>query len=321
MWTDDVFGSLRDFVARTSDDLYLLSPYLKLPALRDVLAAGRPRTVTVVTRWRTADVLAGASDVDVYPFLRRRSAALLIHPRLHAKVALNSAGEILVATANVTARGLGLVPRPNVECAAVLDCRDRRPRDWVDEVVRESHVVSDAMYEAFRHHLDAADGDRRATPGEFDFAAWARRTARDDADALPVTESPGRLCQALAALASGQVIAPAVREAARADADLLQLSRCDWPTAERCLGERFFSLPSVRRVERLLDRPRYFGELKRFLRRRSLTRPTDASELTRRVQTLLCWLTELGPGEYVVDRPHHSQRIRRRRPPGVRRGA
>ena len=71
-------------------------------------------TITVVTRWRPTDILAGASDLDVFDLAQSKSTRLLLRHDLHAKL-FAADDECLVGSANVTDTALGWRTPANLE--------------------------------------------------------------------------------------------------------------------------------------------------------------------------------------------------------------
>lgn len=85
-----------------------------LPTRRADVPWRAPQRDTVVTRWRPADLLAGASDLDVFDLAQSRSARLLLRHDLHAKL-FAADDECLVGSANVTDTALGWRTPANLE--------------------------------------------------------------------------------------------------------------------------------------------------------------------------------------------------------------
>lgn len=93
----------------------IVAPFMRSEALSRLLdSVPEGVETTVVTRWRPADLLAGASDLEVYDIARSRGAALYIRHDLHAKYfAADEA--CLIGSANVTLTALGWRTPANLE--------------------------------------------------------------------------------------------------------------------------------------------------------------------------------------------------------------
>lgn len=96
-------------------DVLVVAPFIRARALERLLDSVSPdATITVVTRWRPADLLAGASDLDVFDLVQSRSARLLLRHDLHAKL-FAADNKCLVGSANVTDTALGWRMPANLE--------------------------------------------------------------------------------------------------------------------------------------------------------------------------------------------------------------
>ena len=108
---DDVL----DLLSGARRDVLIVAPFIRARALERLLDRVLPEaTITVVTRWRPADLLAGASDLDVFVLAQSRSAQLLLRHDLHAKL-FAADDDCLVGSANVTDTALGWRTPANLE--------------------------------------------------------------------------------------------------------------------------------------------------------------------------------------------------------------
>ena len=108
---DDVL----DLLGRAQRDVLIVAPFIRARALVRLLDRVLPTaSITVVTRWRPADLLAGASDLDVFDLAQSRSVRLLLRHDLHAKL-FAADDQCLVGSANVTDTALGWRTPANLE--------------------------------------------------------------------------------------------------------------------------------------------------------------------------------------------------------------
>lgn len=139
---------------RATDSVVLVAPFVKAHALSRVLEALPARiSVKVVTRWIPEEIAAGVSDLEAWELLRcRESATLSLYPSLHAKY-FRFDGQVLVGSANLTARALGWTSQPNLEILV------ERPTQEL--VAFEHHLldraiaVDEDLYRAMRVAADA----------------------------------------------------------------------------------------------------------------------------------------------------------------------
>ena len=93
----------------------IVAPFIRSEALTKLLNAVPPEVdTTVVTRWRPLDLLAGASDLEVFDVASEKPAQLLLRNDLHAKL-FAADDECLVGSANVTNLALGWRQPANLE--------------------------------------------------------------------------------------------------------------------------------------------------------------------------------------------------------------
>ena len=78
-----LFIHLERQVAKNNQPILFIAPFIKLDALRKTLNyitdAG---LLKIVGRWTGQDIVAGASDIAIYPFLRERGIPLYINNKI-----------------------------------------------------------------------------------------------------------------------------------------------------------------------------------------------------------------------------------------------
>ena len=93
----------------------LAAPYMKQASIKGILdSAPCIESLTCITRWSPSDFAFGASDAAVRELIVNRGGAFLLHPTLHAKY-YRFDDLILIGSANITASGLGLASKSNLE--------------------------------------------------------------------------------------------------------------------------------------------------------------------------------------------------------------
>src|SRR5690242_5470263 len=107
-WTDGLWGGFAKFSEGATKHLLVIAPFVTRRALEAVLHDVSIRNVTVVTTWRTADVVRGASDPGIYRYLRSRGWRLMLRPGLHAKLLVADWRAAVISSANITETGLGM---------------------------------------------------------------------------------------------------------------------------------------------------------------------------------------------------------------------
>lgn len=115
-----VGNDIQELLNTAQHDVLIVAPFIRKEALARLLEC-IPVGVekTVVTRWRLADLLAGASDLDTYDAAESNGAALFLRNDLHAKL-FAADDRCLVGSANVTQTALGWRTPANLELAVAV---------------------------------------------------------------------------------------------------------------------------------------------------------------------------------------------------------
>jgi hypothetical protein len=312
LWTDDLSRRFVEFALTARKTLIICAPYVTRRALETLLEDVTLPAVTIVTTWEPDDVLRGASDPEIYPYLADRGWTLLLRPRLHAKLLVVDWCSALVSTANITQAGLGLRKPANLECAVPIESLTESDRRWIFAAVCEAAPVTLDYYEDFVRRMDSlrslAGINRDVDPHGCALESYPPSSSI----ALPITPNPSEFVANLQRLSAGEPdIASAALSATTHDARLLSLPISALPDQlEALLTQRFFALHAVQRFEDFTGQGRYFGEIKGWLRRNNYA-PPDSSPitLTQLTRNLLSWIVALGSDRYSLSRPRYSQRL------------
>ena len=115
--TDAYRFSLMSALADARASVSLISAFITVPGIEWVLEHLSPSVTSlrVLARWNCGDLVAGASDLEVYTILNERGAHFFIMSDLHAKISLVDDRTLLLGSANLTNFGLRLVPGGNRE--------------------------------------------------------------------------------------------------------------------------------------------------------------------------------------------------------------
>ncbi|HEV2801105.1 MAG TPA: hypothetical protein VGW12_11440 [Pyrinomonadaceae bacterium] len=315
MLTSDLHLHFGHFAESSRQTLHIIAPYVRTDALKALIKNVTRSNIIVVTTWTTEDVLKGASDPEVFPYLESIGGYLYLRPGLHAKVLVSDLQAAIVSSANITSPALGISNPPNAECATHVNSMSASDLFWVLKLVGESLLVREDYYTSFLRHLEAQQATWAAVrPAEFDATPFLGRQ-HFLLSSLPMCDAPGELLDRAEQIGRGETdsmdrceLNSALHDIALYSLDV-KLSRA---ANEDRLKAQFFDHPFIRAfVDQI--RPRmYFGETKAWLQDHCTNVPIPRRrELTGHVRVLFDWLVELGGGEFVVDRPRHSECIRR----------
>ena len=114
---DDIVSLL----TKARRDVLIVAPFMRSSPLARLLQSIQESVnVLIVTRWRPADIVAGASDLGVFDLTEANSIPLLLRHDLHAKLFIAD-DHCLIGSANVTATALGWRAPSNLELLAPAD--------------------------------------------------------------------------------------------------------------------------------------------------------------------------------------------------------
>ena len=315
LYRSPLFEHIREYLldAPTRETIFLFVPYIQAGVLARLLEDVENRTV-IVTTWEPADLLSGSSDLAVYPYCQERGTALYVSEALHLKVYSAGLDSAMVATGNISRRGL--MPDGNYEAATTVERLTNEDRLFFETIRANARLVDDCMYSELqtwvkRNHLDIpkppALNDLISAPDRDDFLV----------SALPMTHSVEALVAGYARIRAGRDPADDQDVSACIFHDLANYTiPTDLSDSEfrRALSARFFAHPFIRRMDEFIAPEAYFGRIKEWIQNNCTDVPVPSRrELTGNVQVLLEWFVVLGNGRYAVDVPgRHSQRIRKK---------
>ena len=107
--------SVVSLMSRAENNVLIVAPFIRTPALSRLLESiPIGVSVSIITRWRAADLLAGASDLGILDLTESLSIPLLLRHDLHAKL-FAADQQCLVGSANITDTALGWRTPANLE--------------------------------------------------------------------------------------------------------------------------------------------------------------------------------------------------------------
>src|SRR5678815_2028245 len=140
LWTSAIGNGLAEFLATAQNSVHIIAPFIKAHALERVSRDVRARDVVVIVAWRTADLLSGSSDLEVYENCKRNGWYLYVNPILHAKLGVCDRERAVVMSANITSKGLGYTSPENIECGITLGLGSHE-RLWLARLLEGSTLV------------------------------------------------------------------------------------------------------------------------------------------------------------------------------------
>ncbi len=314
LFHNPLFDHIREYLEESSknETIFLFVPYVKTKILTQLLENIRNKVV-LVTTWEPRDIQFGSSEIALYPFCKERKIALYVSEHMHLKVYSVGLDSAIIATGNVTQRGL--LPNGNYEVAVKIQQLAIEDRLFFEKIRKGARLVDDVMYEKLKEWSDAnkADLPERCKLGDIIFAP-----KKDDflVSALPMTRSVDELVSGYKKIGSGQMPSDDEETVACIFHDLTNYEIATGLSETEFLQElsvKFFAHPFVQKIDEFIAPETYFGRIKEWVQDNCTDVPVPSRrELTGNVQVLLEWFEKLGNGKYVIDIPGiRSQRIKK----------
>ena len=312
LYRSPLFEHIRKYLldAPPHETVFLFVPYIQAEVLANLLDDIK-NSVVIVTTWELADIMSGASDLAVYPYCQECGIALYVSEMMHLKVYSVGLNSAIVATGNISRRGL--MPEGNYEAAVEVEHLTNENRLFFETIRANARLIDDAVYLKLKDWIKINAINVPKIPTLKDVIPMPDR---EDflVSALPMTYSVDVLASGYTKIRTGQDPSDDQDVAGCIFHDLanysIPLGLSDDEFRHE-LSSRFFAHPFIRRMDEFIAPEAYFGRIKEWIQDNCTDVPVPSRrELTGNVQVLLEWFASLGNGKYVVDVPGvRSQRI------------
>jgi hypothetical protein len=295
---------------RDSQELFIFSPYIKLETLKELIDRNE-NVKAVFVRWETKDLIIGASDLEIYPYLKSKKIALYRNSRLHLKAYLDEYKKCFLTSANISSRALNLPPYSNYnyEIGTLVDDLEIEDRLYFQIIESDSILITDNIYNQINEQLQEK---KKEFPGEDEFNFKLEATDKDFLiSALPMTYSVETLFKIYE---DKEFVNDLELNCVLHDLAIYKIP-LGLPSTEfrEKLTEAFFSHTFVKSFLQNLESTGeiYFGTAKDWIYKNCTDVPTPRKwEITENIQILYKWIITLGNGKYKVDVPYsHSERL------------
>lgn len=297
-----------DFVQQAKGEVYIFCPFIKVAALKKVLATSLP-SLSIVTTWKTLDILNGVSELELYSFCKSIKARLYINQKIHLKLITDLNEKAIMGSANITDRGLGISPESNYECVMLCEQVTFDDQIHLQKIIQESTLLNDILFSEFEKIVAEAKKSY-AKPKIRDMDIKSAVNKNFLISALPMSRS----IRVLYTYYSDRA------HKAKDDTDyncaIHDIALYDIPPGlnevalYQHIKQSFFNHPFIKKLKDFIGKEKYFGQIKEWVQATCVDVPVPSRrDLTGNVQVLYEWFALLGKEDYEVDRPHHSQRI------------
>ena len=313
LYHSPLFEHIKKYLKRSNsrETLFLFVPYVKTKVLEKLLEKVRNKIV-IVTTWKPKDILFGSSELALYPFCQKHGIALYVSNSMHLKIYSVGLTSGILATGNVSHRGM--LPGGNYEAAVKIDLTNE-DRLFFSKIRNEARLVDDKMYEELKEWYEKNKTDVPEPPALSDIVSEPRKDAFSVAS-LPMTHSVDELISGYIKISLRMEPSRDSETAACIFHDLVNYgisSGLSIDTLRNELSQKFFDHPFIQKIDEFITPEAHFGSIKEWIQNNCTDVPVPSRrELTGNVQVLLEWFEKLGNDRYVIDVPgKHSQRIRK----------
>lgn len=314
LFPSPLFDEIRNYLTQADSEkqIFLYVPFIKVSTL-EKLIDGLDNKIIIITDWSKRNLIAGSSELELYPFCKERKITLYHNERLHLKAYSVNLEDMILATGNISERGL--MPEGNLELGVFIEQIIVKDRLYLEKIRKNSILINDEIYEILESW---SKNNPPNPPKDEKFPEIEKTIAKNQflISALPMTkeirilqESYSRLNQGKKASDDKEVNDCVYHDLANYDIPL-GMSDDDFI---KMLKKKFFEHPFVQRIDEFIAPTAYFGSIKEWIQKNCTDVPVPSRrELTGNVQVLLEWFEKLGDGKYEIDVPGtHSQRIRK----------
>ena len=302
-----VYKILENQIRSNDDILLILVPFIKLQALVRLYSLNLKRNrIKVVCRWRPEDIVAGVSDLEIYPFLKQSGCELYINSNIHLKLYVFESNTAFNTSGNMTLRGLGYSDSANIEVGNMVSLTTS---DWtkIYHVINSSRLVTDDIYQRFKEYsTQHPPVSRPLSPIELLPAAKTYTIS-----SLPATESPKKLADFYFSHGQQKASLEDIRRAAH-DLAIFGISAgLSNSEFDKRLGDAFSRTPFVTDFIAFLKNARSlrFGAVNDWIHNKCEDVPLPYRwEIKENTRIFYEWLVHYHQ-DISWDRPNHSQVI------------
>jgi len=299
-FSDELVSSLK----KAKETVIIISAFIKSDALLHLAAQTdlvSKKNVLIVARWQKRDIIAGASDVNVFNLCSQKGWRFGISQQMHGKVFCIDDEEIFLGSANLTRRGLqfGLIGNHEFGTRIPAAAADMtKLKSFIDSEVR---LIDQRLFSLIVNEIEECPTDYLASSDP----SWSNslmQQLNSPVKFLWVNELPRTKPQAILFLQVSNSAALSDCELFGIDFD--RISRRELSLCFKSSRVYKWLVAKLKDAEEL-----YFGELTRALHSALLDDPKPyRMEVKDAVANIYAW-AELCDDIFEVTRPRHSQLI------------
>jgi len=288
-------------LSKCKDELIICSGFITKVGLNWVLEKIKDKKLKckVYCRWNNEDLISGASSLEAYKICKNQGWNFYILERLHAKFFLIDKKDLIVGSANLTGKGLSLIPMSNKEFGIAVEATDY-DLDNIDLILNESVIVNDEIYNQYKKWYEK---NKNFKPIKYpELPDELKNLVRINLKKIWVSELPWSTPQSLIENLNSS------EESIRHDRKMLNIDKKeDIKTAfEKSRIFQWFK----RKLNENEDKTMFFGDLTEQIHNSLFDDPKPYRKEVKSLQVNLYEYIKYCKFEYLlVDRPDHSERI------------
>ena len=288
-------------LSRCKDELIICSGFITKVGLNWVLEKIKDKKLKckIYCRWNNEDLISGASSLEAYKICKNQGWNFYILERLHAKFFLIDKKDLIVGSANLTGKGLSLIPMSNKEFGIAVDATDF-DLDNIDLILNESVIVNDEIYNQYKKWYEK---NKNFKPIKYpELPDELKNLVKINLKKIWVSELPWSTPQSLIKNLNSS------DESIEHDRKMLNIDKKEdiKPAFEKSRIFQWFK----RKLNENEDKTMFFGDLTEQIHNSLFDDPKPYRKEVKTLQVNLYEYLKYCKFEYLlIDRPEHSERI------------
>lgn len=286
-------------VSHANGSIQIISAFCKLDTIKDLIDKNINKTVSskkLLVRFRLCDILAGATDINLYNYCKENGWEFYIRFDLHAKTYIFDKKRCILGSSNLTNRGFGFCINGNVEFSSVFDIEES-DNAKIDLLFENSLKVDDHLFSSLKLEFEEVKKQLK-TNTNLNNCTWSKNIYEQFSPNLKVLFSfnfPSTKCPILY------------------DPESISFLDCQFPASEVTIKECFLRSNCYHWLKKVLTENGnclYFGSIAKLLHDTLISDPKPyRKDVKEYLANLLNWIEYFDIDEIQIDRPNYAQRV------------
>lgn len=286
-------------VSHANGSIQIISAFCKLDTIKNLIDKNINDTVSskkLLARFRLSDILAGATDINLYNYCKENGWEFYIRFDLHAKTYIFDKKRCILGSSNLTNKGFGFGVIGNVEFSNIFDI-DESDNDKIDSLFENSLKVDDNLFSSLKFEFEKAKMQLKTDSNANNYT-WSKTIYEQFVPNLKVMFSYDF---------------PFSKEPVFDNPESLAFMDCPFPASIDIIKKHFMHSNCYLWLKKVLKENGnclYFGTVAKLLHDTLISDPKPyRKDVKEYLMNLLGWIEYLDIDEIKIDRPNYSQRI------------